>query len=1153
MKTIHVFCLLLTFVFFFYIIECTKKVKNLKSKKEFNNKRINIDHHLRRTQAVGRFNTSFVPLKIFIDLTNFNETLPDSWNEEKQTIFIKAINRAKEILEAYLYIEVDYDFKITYEEDYFYTAHDIEFYSEKIPNTTLDDYNFFILFNFVEDTKIASYEIAIEYAFRPIIGVISINEGIQSNHLNLDYLTNLMLHQFIHILGFDYNTIFQLNLTLNQDDTFLKKETFPNLVNYAKKYFDCPTINGIDTEPDEYDYIHWPSRILLGELMTNFDYPEEQVLSGFTLAFLEDLPYLNVTKNYTGGLMRFGKKKGCKFIEKACTDEFDDKKLTFANEFYLTSLQVVPENFEPSCSSGRLSKTVHKIYEDRGYLVGPEKTDFCPISEYNEYNDEDIYIGHCSEEHYDDSIQDFVYEAFESNSFCVLSSLVPAGWQSEIRAVCYEMFCSSKSLTIKINNNYFVCPQSGGRIEAENFEGYILCPDYNLICTTKDLCNSIYDCFNKKSEEKIESFNYEYVIKTTQDSGDYSIDTPIFSYELAEDGKCPFQCSLCDIEGKCSKCVTHFIPNEHNDKKECIEAVANCNQYENDESNICKECKTNYILVKEDDNTFICDSKDNENQYFSTHDEENPTLIYYKRCHNGIGNCYLCESETKCTKCINEEYKLVDEGSICGLLSSQLFCLDTTTQKYKSCSYFMENCNKCQSNNGNFECLQCDTGYALFHDPNESIHCSQITSKDLTKYYTTDEGKNYYPCNNVIQNCDTCENPEKCLSCIGSYILVNDNSFCLSNEDINNGKYYIDHDKNNYYFLCSESLSNCDTCANKNKCNTCKSNYVIEESDICIPYLDVTSQLYYLDSDIGKYASCSKLSNCEKCKSKTECINCITNYATIGEDLSKCEDLSTKKYYYETSLNKYEPCSYKLENCDTCVIDSNNNFYCDKCMTNYALKHDNVNSIVCREKTFFGGNNKYFTNDTGINYYSCSNSLYHNVSNCLECSNKNTCSQCQTGYKLVNQNTKCYLQTDIDNNYIYYNPITQLYSPCSDLISLCKKCNSIENCTECGEEGAMEESNICMAKELDENNSFFEDETTHKYVSCSIIDNCIACTSRTVCSTCKEGFNVKDNICQIQLSNESDNNLKTGEIIGIYFWMFWIFINSRRGSILFAY
>jgi hypothetical protein len=34
-----------------------------------------------------------------------------------------------------------------------------------------------------------------------------------------------------------------------------------------------------------------------------------------------------------------------------------------------------------------------------------------------------------------------------------------------VRAVCFDTFCSSKSLTVKINEDYIVCPRAGGKIK----------------------------------------------------------------------------------------------------------------------------------------------------------------------------------------------------------------------------------------------------------------------------------------------------------------------------------------------------------------------------------------------------------------------------------------------------------------------------------------------------------------------------------------------------------------------------------------------------------------------------------------------------------------------------------------------------------------
>ena len=938
MKGIHIFSLLIIYMLLSCFIECRKKSPNLKEKKRLNKSRINARKRNNTTkpkyrnkrkneedeEPKGRLNTSFVPLKIYLDLYNLNYTFPnETFGESTKEIFVEAINRAKNILESYLYIEIDYDYHITMVNNYIESEYQINYYNKSIINTTLHNYNFFILFDFVEEEGEPSvnYEIIFDDAAETTAGLIYINTYMESRgYSNVNYLTNLMLHEFIHLLGFDSVVLFQKDLTSRYPST-ITKEKFPNLFKYAENYFNC-TLEEIEVESydnEKNDNIHFSSRLLLGELMTSFNYPEEQILSGFTLAFLDDLPYIRVVKNYTGGLMRFGKHKGTNFINNHCINGFQKNEITFANEFYfINNLQEIPETYEPSCSSGRLSKTVHKVYNEDDELVGPEKTDSCPISEFDEVNSGDIYIGHCNQENSaidDNELQNIIKESFTNNSFCVLSSLVPNENQdkSKIRAVCYEMYCSPLSLTIRIGDNYLVCPRSGGKIKAEDLYGYLLCPDYNLICTGKNICNSNYDCFIKKSEEKLETLIYNYTIKTTQNSEVYINEESIYGYELAQNGHCPFMCSQCDANGICKKCAPHYKPDENNNKI-CIEKDPNCESYDSEETDICSHCKSGYSLAKEDDGTFMCVESSN-NHYFSILDDSiEPNLSYLIRCNNGVTNCDTCESSNKCTKCLNDEnYKLVDNGAF-------------------------------------------------------------------------------------------------------------------------------------------------------------------------------------------------------------------------------CEELSSKKIYWDESLEQYKYCTYKDPKCSKCQssLDSNEKFVCEKCEELYALKHDNNNEIQCSLKTDLDSNSEYYTNDSGINYYSCSNSLFNDVSNCKECSNKNSCNRCQESYKLVNDNKDCMLQSDIDDNIIYYNPNTNIYTPCSELISLCYKCNSETTCTDCGEEGQLEENDSCISNELVENHNYFKDETINKYVSCSIIENCVTCTSSTICISCKDGYNVNNNICQI-ISSDEDKKLTTGAIIGIVF------------------
>ena len=798
MKQSHFLGFILILFLLFNLINCAEKQTKWKRKNRYNktklnsmkrkNSKRNINKFLRRNQdgeePIGRFNTTFMPLNIYLDLNNFNHEFPsDIFGAETKNIFIQAMNRAKEILEGYLYIEIDYDFKIILVEDYLESHYNILYYNESIKTSKLIPYNLFILFDFTDyNEDDSSFDVAIEDAGAPIIGIVSIDKNLGVNQLKLNYLTNFMLKQFIYILGFNPFALNQKDLIETQGDTFFKEEKFPNLINYAKKYFDCSTITGIDIETEPvFGNMVWPSRLLLGEIMTDSNYPEEQILSGFTINFLKDLPYLQVKKDYNGGLMRFGKNKGCKFIEEDCSTDFENKNKIFANEFNLpTTLDLLPETPEPSCSSGRLSKTVHMYHEETPSYPRPDIIESCPISEYNGMNSEDIYIGHCNQENSvvsDSNLQNIINEYFSSQSFCVLSSLVSTEHIAyiKIRSVCYEMFCSSKSLTIRINNNYLVCPRSGGKITADNLglEGYLLCPDYNLICTGKTVCNSNYDCFSKKSEEKEESFNYDYDIKTTQNiekSNSAEADNTT-NYELSEDGQCPQFCR------RCKKTKNKYME--------------------------CQECKEGYGLKLETDSSIKCYDEDEFKEGYY----KNENNVYIK-C---IENCDKCRDLKTCVKC-KENYRYF--SSQCVFIPEE--------DRNKIIPY-------CLQTDKDYNCLSCEDGYA-FKENNYS-KCYNIEN-ELTDYYRKDnKSTSFLPCSKQIDDCNQCyydkkEYRVKCTHCIdGLVLLMKGKGTCQLKEEIeNNTKYYLVNET--HASVCSKDIENCISCTSEYNCIQCKYTYI---------------------------------------------------------------------------------------------------------------------------------------------------------------------------------------------------------------------------------------------------------------------------------------------------------------------------------------
>ena len=868
------------------------------------------------------------------------------------------MNKAKDILEDFLEILIDLEGNPFYIED-FIDELDLGISFEN--GLQLTEINYFILVKFDELNQEVASIILDEYTGVPFIGIVIFNKNLDNENkdkFSIEYLTNLFLHHFISLLGF--NEFIESLDCISSDENgnyYLSIEDdhdFTNVINYAQKYFNCSKIEKIDLilteenngddviyndEPYSVSGLYWPKRLFLGELMTKFDYQEEVVLSGFTLAFLDDLPYLRVKKDFTyfGGLMKFGKHKGCEFYFNQC-GKADNPLTTFANEFYLPKESTI--NIEPSCSSGRLSKTIYKldlIPEDQindnifEYITldnkgGSKSTNYCPIAQFDESKE---YIGSCSNND-NTNINAQRYEKYGIDSFCVISSLEKTENENpEYIPICYEMICSSLSLTIKIGDNYLACPREGGQIKAEGFKGYLLCPDYNLICSSTTLCNNILNCLEKQSKEKEESLYYDYEIKTTQNSSIYNKENPVINYgwELVQDGtgSCPYQCMQCKSKNDCTKCRPHY--NYENNK--CTIKIKNCIDFVNNENDICSKCAEGYFLA-ESNNKRYCEIETEKPHYY-LYDSD---LLLYKKCEDSNPNCDECsyeDSKVKCAKC-NEPYKKVDEGDYCGDINSQLFYEDTTGI-YKSCSKHdtVENCNKCKKNSDVFACLECEENYVLFYN-SEQPTCLNKENIDNTMY--TLDNKKYYSCTNSLYNnivhCLECDKKEECQKCISDYTIANGNKLCINTQDITDKKYYQDPEGSNYYYECSNSLEHCYKCDNKFTCIECITSYVIEENNICIPYSYYTDQLYYFEND--KYYSCSKISNCEKCSSKNQCIKCKDGYNFIKDTTNNliCANIDTNKYYQltEGDITYYSKCEDAINNCDEC---SSNN-YCTKCI-----------------------------------------------------------------------------------------------------------------------------------------------------------------------------------------------------------------------------
>ena len=1186
----------------------TKDINKTKSKKDKNGKKQKIK--TRKMQGDGDGGDEeephyFANLTIFPDTNNLEDTFP--YDKEKYLgIFINAINNTKEKIEKFIEIEIDYEAQILnydvngLKEDWGINSLDENLFGDGSKEVPLTYYNYFLFFRFSNLNIDATSNIVYTYlAYEiPLIGIITFHNVMEESKLNLEYLTNLILHEMIHLLGFHIDDDqFTFSCIIESEEEteegeetktiyYVSNRKAPGVINYAQKYFNCSDISTIELELDEYQNIHWPKRYFLGDIMTVFDYPEEQVISGFTLAFLNDLPYINVIQSYTGGLMKFGRHKGCDFLKKKCGEDLGDQ-LTFSNEFFLPiNINELPANFEPSCSSGRLSKTVYKLYEKepepegneyyQNGITGKDSVNYCPISEFNERSSTYIYSGHCNTP----PNTPLEGEIFSPTSFCVLSSLVESNTiEPQMNSFCYNMSCSSMSLTIQIGDNYIVCPREGGQIKVKGFNGYLLCPDYNLICSGTELCNNLLDCIEKGSKDQ--DFDYDYEIKTTQNSSVYNKNNPEISYgwELTNEGVCHYLCSQCTSYTNCILCAPHFNPVGG----KCVYIIEHCIKFEDEENDVCTKCNETYFLVENSDGKRYCETGD-IGKYYKIVDNED--LQLYKKCE--IENCNTCvynedsESKVKCSSC-SSPFEVIDDGSFCGNPSTKLYYEDSSGV-FKSCTKHepANTCSKCEKTGDTFTCLECTSNYVLYHGNNPATCLDKI---DIDDTMFTNDNKNYYPCHNReyhdIGSCIKCNKKDECNLCSSEYTLANGTKTCLLTSLIDDKKYYK-NPNNNYYYKCPDS---CSTCESATKCLTCATSYLLDESDICFESsLFETDKFYYYNDALDKYSKCSNIQNCQKCLSSTECIGCInnyylvkgrddllscqnidiskyyptiegtktyykkcedaiqnceecsasnkctkckTNFGIVDNDHTQCVDISNEKYYYDTTLETFKLCGNKMTNCEYC--STYGDFTCKKCFSSYSFKHDN--SITCEEKTTLEGNNYFYTNDSKINYYSCR--LFHDALNCEKCASKEICEECQRGYDLYNNKRLCAKQGDIDNNIFTWTN-DDILVLCSSAIKDCERCNDTATCYSCQDEAGLIDNDTCVNKTiLEQNKNHYYDEKSKRYISCSVMDNCITCDSSTVCTSCQAGFVLSGNLCSN--ADDGDDGLSTGAIIGIVF------------------
>ena len=266
-------------------------------------------------------------------------------------------------------------------------------------------------------------------------------------------------------------------------------------------------------------------------------------------------------------------------------------------------------------------------------------------------------------------------------------------------------------------------------------------------------------------------------------------------------------------------------------------------------------------------------------------------------------------------------------------------------------------CMQCKENN---RCSICKENYGLLgkdeNSQTQKIICKEMTNLTNGEYYNKviNSYTVYYPCKEKLSHCVKYSNGNICTECENKYKIENN--------------------------VCAEIVKDCDEYNADDSCKRFKTGFELikEEETSCMNSEDLNVQLnrhyyYEVPGDPNYYVKCSfQISNCEECDGENSCLKCFNNnndirYGIIGDDKTKCEDLSTNKYFLDTQDNKYKLCHCQLDQCEACLI-TNTILNCLQCESNtYVLIYEE--KTECKEKTSIENDVNYYANDGGLNYY----------------------------------------------------------------------------------------------------------------------------------------------------------------------------------------
>lgn len=254
----------------------------------------------------------------------------------------------------------------------------------------------------------------------------------------------------------------------------------PNVVAYARTYFGCSSLDGVEWEnggdSPSSTASHWEKRTLFFEYMTATQNAERGVISGFTLAFLTDMGFYRANLS-AAEPMEWGKGRGCTWVDN-CTAWQSVAPNYFCDHLPRSDGRIAPlcgynRKFAASCNLAVYTEALPVPYQHFGnpmYGGKNELADHCPIGITLVAPDQRTLVN-CLNASVVDRERQTQYGSLGGDSGrCMITSTLNQAFELPgglvLQSTCNQLFCAAANLPmVRIGNAFYPCPADGHVVE----------------------------------------------------------------------------------------------------------------------------------------------------------------------------------------------------------------------------------------------------------------------------------------------------------------------------------------------------------------------------------------------------------------------------------------------------------------------------------------------------------------------------------------------------------------------------------------------------------------------------------------------------------------------------------------------------------------